>query len=366
MQLRLEGVSVGHGGRALLTDVGFTIARGEIACLLGPSGSGKTTLLRAIAGFEPVLAGRILGDERLLSAAGECLPPEARGIGMVFQDLALLPQLTALENVQLGLHRLPRRERGERARAMLALVGLRADEWRTYPHQLSGGQQQRVALARALAPKPGLLLLDEPFSSLDLDLRERLSQEVRRILQHEGMTALLVTHSQHEAFAMADRIGVLGEGRLRQWDSAYNLYHRPADRFVADFIGEGALVPGERLADGSIRIELGQVAARNAAGTAPGPVQVLLRPDDVVHDDASPVQATVLHKAFRGAEILYTLRLDSGTQLLSLVPSHHNHALGGKIGIRLDLEHVVTFDVARDTPSPTLPHQGGGGSSTAW
>jgi iron(III) transport system ATP-binding protein len=350
VQLRLENVSVGHGGTALLTDVSFTLTRGEIACLLGPSGSGKTTLLRAIAGFEPVLAGRILGDDRLLSAGGECLPPEARGIGMLFQDLALLPHLTALDNVQLGLHRLPPKARSERACAMLALVGLRADEWRAYPHQLSGGQQQRVALARALAPKPGLLLLDEPFSSLDLDLRERLSQEVRRILQHEGMTALLVTHSQHEAFAMADRIGVLGEGRLRQWDSAYNLYHRPADRFVADFVGEGALVPGMRNADGSITLELGRMPMRNGGESAPGPVQVLLRPDDVVHDDASPIQATVLHKAFRGAEILYTLRLDSGAQLLSLVPSHHNHALGGKIGIRLDLEHVVIFPA--DTGAP--------------
>ena len=344
MQLRLESVSAGYNGTAVVRDVSFTVARGEIACLLGPSGSGKTTLLRAIAGFEPLQAGRILGDGGLLSEPGRGLPPEKRGIGLLFQDLALLPHLSAFDNVGLGLHRLPRRARAERAREMLALVGLREHEMRAYPHELSGGQQQRIALARALAPKPGLLLLDEPFSSLDLGLRERLSQEVRRILQHEGMTALLVTHSQHEAFAMADCIGVLGEGRLRQWDSAYNLYHRPADRFVADFVGEGALVPGERDADGSVRIELGHTPARgDGADTEPGLVQVLLRPDDVVHDDASPVQATVLQKAFRGAEILYILRLDSGTRLLALVPSHHDHALGEKIGIRLDLEHVVTF-----------------------
>ncbi|MGH8481057.1 MAG: ABC transporter ATP-binding protein, partial [Nevskiaceae bacterium] len=211
-----------------------------------------------------------------------------------------------------------------------------------WPHELSGGQQQRVALARALAPRPGLLLLDEPFSSLDPELRERLGEDLRDILRREGTTALLVTHSQQEAFAMADVIGVIAEGRLHQWDSGYNLYHRPADRFVAGFIGEGVLVPGECEADGRVRIELGCV--RPLAPVAPGPVQVLLRPDDVVHDDASPLRAEVLRKAFRGAGILYTVQLPSGTELQSLVPSHHNHALGEAIGIRLDLEHVVVFN----------------------
>jgi iron(III) transport system ATP-binding protein len=341
MDLRLEEVGAGYGADEVVHGLGFALEAGAIGCLLGPSGSGKTTALRAIAGFEPVRTGRITLGGRLLSAPGVQVPPERRGVGMVFQDHALLPHLSAGQNVEFGLHRSPRAERGRRALELLELVGLGGSA-RAFPHELSGGQQQRVALARALAPRPSLLLLDEPFSSLDPELRERLGRELRRILRDAGTTALLVTHSQQEAFAIADVIGVIAEGRLRQWDTGYNLYHRPADRFVAGFIGEGVLVPGQGQADGSVQIELGRVRPR--MGVAAGPVQVLLRPDDVVHDDASALRAQVLDKAFRGAEILYTLRLPSGTQLQSLVPSHHDHALGEAIGIRLDLEHVVVFN----------------------
>ncbi|MGQ0585927.1 MAG: ABC transporter ATP-binding protein [Gammaproteobacteria bacterium] len=343
VNLRLEAVGAGYGGADVVHALGFGLEAGAIGCLLGPSGSGKTTALRAIAGFEPLRAGSIALGGRVLSGPGVHLPPEQRGIGMVFQDYALLPHLSALRNVQFGLHRSAPAERARRARELLELVGL-AGCAAAYPHELSGGQQQRVALARALAPKPALLLLDEPFSSLDPELRERLGQDVRRILRREGTTALLVTHSQQEAFAMADVIGVVADGRLRQWDTGYNLYHRPADRFVAGFIGEGVLVPGRCAADGSVQIELGH--ARPRIAVAPGPVEVLLRPDDVVHDDASALRAEVRHKAFRGAQILYTLRLPSGTEVQSLVPSHHDHALGEAIGIRLDLEHVVVFNGA--------------------
>ena len=220
-----------------------------------------------------------------------------------------------------------------------------------YPHELSGGQQQRVALARALAPKPDLLLLDEPFSNLDSGLRERLSLELREILKASGTTAILVTHDQHEAFAIADVIGLMNGGRIEQWDSAYNLYHRPANRFVADFIGQGVFVSGKVLPNAEIEIEFGALAAdvllpRQAGADDKmqrGMVDVLLRPDDVIHDDASPLQAEVLRKAFRGAEFLYTLRLPSGRDVLALVPSHHNHAIGEKIGVRLEVDHVVAF-----------------------
>ena len=341
MDLRLESIRAGYGERVVLHALSLHLAPGTVGCLLGPSGCGKTTALRAIAGFEPIAAGRILADGAAITEPGRIVPPEQRGIGMVFQDLALMPHLDVAANVAFGLHRTPRAERAARVSELLDLVGL-AGSAKAFPHQLSGGQQQRVALARALAPRPRLVLLDEPFSSLDVELRERLSQDVRAILLHEKATALLVTHSQFEAFAMADVIGVMRAGHLHQWARAYDLYHQPADRFVADFIGEGRLVKGSRRADGAVEMELGVLPARAETHPA-GPVEVLLRPDDVVHDDASPVQATVTGRAFRGAEFLYTLRLDSGSEVLSLVPSHHDHAIGSRIGIRLDVAHLIAF-----------------------
>jgi iron(III) transport system ATP-binding protein len=219
------------------------------------------------------------------------------------------------------------------------------------PKQLSGGQAQRVAIARGLFVRPRLLLLDEPFSNLDIELRERLGGELRGLLQAADTTALLVTHDQHEAFAIADEIGIMSGGRIQQWDTAYNLYHQPANRFVADFVGQGAFLPGTVQRGQHIRMELGLLeSAQPIHCTEHGDlcdtgclVDVLLRPDDVVHDDASPVTAEVMAKAFRGAEFLYTLRLASGATLLSLVPSHHNHAIGERIGIRLEIDHVVAY-----------------------
>jgi iron(III) transport system ATP-binding protein len=241
------------------------------------------------------------------------------------------------------LHQLERSQRQKRVDELLDVVGLQGFK-KSYPHELSGGQQQRVALARALAPKPDLLLLDEPFSNLDVDLRERLGLEVREILKQQNATAILVTHDQHEAFAIADEIGVMYQGQIQQWDSAYRIYHEPANRFVADFVGEGVFMPGKVLAHDAIEIELGVVGGQMPRDCCLGcTVDVLVRPDDVVHDDRSALQAKVVAKAFRGADFLYTLELASGMRLLSLVPSHHNHAIGEKIGIKLEIDHVIAF-----------------------
>ena len=349
-QLELHGVVQRYGKHTIVDGVNFALEAGSIACLLGPSGCGKTTLLRCIAGFEEIAGGEIKLHGQVVSRAGQRVAPEKRRIGMVFQDYALFPHLTVEENVAFGLGRQPDAEAHLRVRQLLATVGLHG-QGDKYPHELSGGQQQRVALARALAPRPELILLDEPFSNLDVGLRERLSVEVREILKREGSTAILVTHDQHEAFAMADEIGIMYEGRIQQWDVPYNLYHRPANRFVADFIGQGVLLPGVVASGTHVEMELGKLVSdipiacsETCANCADGcDVDVLLRPDDVVHDDRSPLQAEVLHKAFRGADILYTLRLASGAEVLSLVPSHHNHAIGEKIGIRLDADHVIAF-----------------------
>ncbi len=341
--LELKDVGKTFGTTPVVHSLSFRLEQGAIGCLLGPSGCGKTTVLRLVAGFEAVSTGEILIDGNVVSAPGQTLPPERRQVGMVFQDYALFPHLTVEKNIAFGLHRWPPDARASRVRELLELVGLK-DHARLYPHQLSGGQQQRVALARALAPKPELLLLDEPFSNLDVELRERLGLELRQILKHENMTAILVTHDQQEAFAMADEIGVMHEGRIQQWDDAYRLYHQPANRFVADFIGQGVFLPGTVLNSHQIEIELGILDGSFPPECSRGcPVDVLIRPDDIVHDDASPLLGEVVHKAFRGASILYTLRLPSGGTALSLVPSHHNHALGEKIGIRLDVDHVVAF-----------------------
>ncbi len=339
---------MGYAGRTVVERLSFSLPRGVIACLLGPSGCGKTSVLRALAGFEPIMAGRIALDKRLLSEPGRLVPPEQRRIGMVFQDYALFPHLTVARNVGFGLQ--GRADAQARVHEMLDTVGLSHAAQR-YPHELSGGQQQRVALARALAPQPEVLLLDEPFSNLDVSLRERLAGEVRDILKATQTTAVMVTHDQHEAFAVADVVGVLADGRLQQWDTAYALYHQPANRFVADFVGQGAFVRAQVLDAHRLRLQLGEVSGEDAVFTTSRAlpftpdtaVEVLLRPDDVQHDDASPIQARVVHKAFKGAEFLYTLALADGTQLLSLVPSHHDHATGEAIGIRLDISHVVAF-----------------------
>jgi iron(III) transport system ATP-binding protein len=345
LQLAYEGNADGHEA---VRGLSFTIERGAIGCLLGPSGCGKTTVLRCIAGFETPTAGRILLNGEVVSSAQRNLPPERRRIGMVFQEHALFPHLSAAQNIAFGLGR--EDSTGGRVQELAGLTGI-TEFLQKYPHELSGGQQQRVALARALAPRPDLLLLDEPFSNLDTGMRERISLELRDIIKASGATAVLVTHDQHEAFAIADEIGVMRDGRIEQWDLAYNLYHRPVNRFVADFVGQGVFLPAKVLNPNQVEIELGVLD-----GAIPHACQigcavcgkgcladVLLRPDDVIHDDAAPTQAEVVHKAFRGAEILYTLKLASGRKVLALVPSHHNHALGERIGIRLDVDHVVAF-----------------------
>ena len=348
--LEVLSAGVAYGRVAAVHDISFRLERGQIGCLLGPSGCGKTTALRAVAGFEPLVAGEIRLEGECISRPGLTLAPERRRIGMVFQDYALFPHLSVAGNISFGLKGMDGVARAGRVAELLDLTGL-AGSADKYPHELSGGQQQRVALARALAPQPQLMLLDEPFSNLDTELRERLSLELREILKAANTTAILVTHDQHEAFAIADVIGLMNQGRIEQWDAAYNLYHRPANRFVADFIGQGVFVNGKVLAGNQVQIEFGDLA-----GDIPMPchqgcdacgkgcsVDVLLRPDDVIHDDASHLQAEVLRKAFRGAEFLYTLRLPSGREVLALVPSHHNHAIGEKIGIRLEVDHVVAF-----------------------
>lgn len=341
--LALEQLAVAYGPHTVVKNISFALAQGQIGCLVGPSGCGKTTILRAIAGFEAPAAGAISLQGVEVSNALTQQAPEQRKVGMVFQDFALFPHLTVADNISFGLKQLDKAEKKAKVKQLLQLVGL-PDLGQRYIHQLSGGQQQRVALARALAPEPKVLLLDEPFSSLDAEFREVLARDIRKILKQLQITAVLVTHDQFEAFAMADMIGVMQHGQLQQWATPYELYHRPANRFVADFVGRGVMLPGQMLDQQQVTTCLGVFRQRYLVEVQAGDqVDILIRPDDIVHDDDSDIKATVLDKSFRGSHILYTLALATGEQVYCLALSHHNHAIGEQIGIRLDLDHLVLF-----------------------
>ena len=336
--LEISNVSHSFGDTKVVHSVTLSLGQGEVGCLLGASGSGKTTLLRCIAGFEKPNAGKIKVDGETVADDAKNTAPENRQVAMVFQDYALLPHLSARQNVLFALHARRPDEAESIADEMLRKVGLQAFAAR-YPHELSGGQQQRVAIARALAPTPRLLLMDEPFSNVDATMRADLGQEIRELLLASNTTTLIATHDHDDAFTLGQSVGVMQDGQLVQWDSAYNVYHQPASRFVADFVGRGAWLEGEVVGDNEIRIEPGIVTGRMTQEFGIGErVALLLRPDDVVHDDDSKLQATVVERRFKGSAFIYEIALPSGQILYSLVPSHHDHAVGESIGIRFDTE----------------------------
>jgi len=341
--LELNNVSVALEHTVIVRNISLHLQEGMIGCLLGPSGCGKTTLLRAIAGFEQALEGEIRIAGVAVSNQQMCLPVEQRQVGMVFQDYALFPHLTVRDNISFGLKGMGAAARDARVQELASMLKI-AEYLDAYPHRLSGGQQQRVAVARAMAPKPRILLLDEPFASLDVELREEIAREIRQVLKHDGITAILVSHNQYEAFAMADEIGVMRAGELLQWSTPFELYHQPTCAYVADFVGEGVFLNGTVLDAERVETALGVLGGGELHGFGAGTeVSVLIRPDDVIHDDDSPKTARVLDKAFRGSQYLYTLEMPDGTHVLSLVPSHHRHAQGEMIGIHIEMDHLVAF-----------------------
>ena len=347
--LSLQNISVTYQQQNIVSDINFDLIEGDISCLLGPSGCGKTTLLRIIAGFEKPTLGTVKLKDRIISDSKYVVPPEQRRIGMVFQDFALFPHLTVEQNIIFGLKNQNTQNNRQRCNELLKLINLIGTNDK-YPHQLSGGQQQRVALARAMAPRPEILLLDEPFSSLDVELREQLAREVRQILKLENITAILVTHDQNEAFAMADKVGLINDGKLIQWDTPYNLYHKPATRFAADFIGQGEFIAGEYIGDNQIKTEIGIINGVVPAECKPGcKLELLIRPDDIIHDDNSDFKLEIVERLFRGADFLYTLKLDSGGTLICIASSHHDHKLHEKLGVKFDVSHIVMFPNINET-----------------
>jgi iron(III) transport system ATP-binding protein len=342
--LAITNISMAYEEKVVINNLSLTLKQGEIGCLLGESGCGKTSVLRTIGGFEHPQSGVIHINGELVSSEGFLMPPAKRSIGMVFQDYALFPHLNVIDNVAFGLQRLKKTTARKRVMEMLELVKLQTLS-KSFPHELSGGQQQRVALARALAMQPRLLLMDEPFSNLDVSLREELSVEVRKILEQAGTSTLFVTHNQQEAFALADTVAVMRQGSICQWDTPYTLYHKPANPFVADFIGEGKLINGCIKDDKTVETGLGRFPLPDMADTfvAGQEVSMLIRPEDVIHDDGSALQAKVLQRTFRGANIMYELQLAPGDIIQALVPSSCDHIAGEMVGIRPEVGHVVVF-----------------------
>lgn len=347
-ELSVQNVTVAYGDSVVVNDVSFELKEGEIGCFLGPSGCGKSTLLRAISGFEGITQGRIVLDGKVLSEPSSMIEPENREMGMVFQDIALFPHLTIRENVEFGIQHLGKKERLSRVEHLLKLVNLSGFEDR-YPDSLSGGQQQRIALIRAIAPKPKLLLMDEPFSGLDAKLREELVPDVRDILLQEQIRAILVTHDQMEAFAMADQVAIINQGQIHQSSSAYNIYHRPATRFVASFIGYGDFLAAKVRDQYSVDSALGCITTETKHGFGPGDqVDLLIRPDDILHDDDSEFEGVIVSRWFRGSHFLYRVKLDSGKVIYCFASSHHNHCVGQAIGLRVHVDHLVLFDTKKE------------------
>jgi iron(III) transport system ATP-binding protein len=325
----LAEVSKSFGATRAVREVSLEIEHGELMAVLGPSGCGKTTLLRLIAGFEAPDRGSVTVGDETVAGPGTLVPPEKRRVGMVFQDFALFPHLTVEANIAFGLSRRPREERDELTRRTLELVGLQHKTGR-HPHELSGGERQRVALARALAPEPEVVLLDEPFSSLDATLRADLRREVELILRDAEATALLVTHDQEEALSLADRLAVMREGRIVQVGAPEEVYGHPASRWAAQFVGEVNVLAGVAR-EGGVETELGRFDLRAPAA---GTVHVAVRPEQLELTARHDGNAEVVSREFRGHDVLYRLRHEGGRTVLVQLPSLELYEVGARVFVR--------------------------------
>ncbi len=344
--LIVDSLSLAYGGSTVVKAATFSLEVGEIGCLLGPSGCGKSTLLRGIAGFEHPVGGAVSMDGVILSEPSLLVEPENRNIGMAFQDFALFPHLNVERNITYGLNKLSKTIQRQRVDELLNLFGLPGYNNRM-PHSLSGGEQQRIALARAIAPKPKLLLMDEAFSNLDVELRLSIVPEVRDILKQESISAILVTHDQREAFAMADWLGVMEDGRILQWADPRLLYHRPATRFVAQFVGEGELIEAIATSDTKLKSSLGTHDVHQNHNIDVGnSVEILIRPDDIYFDEVnmSELVGEIVQISFHGSHHQYRVQLKSDQQVFCLAASYHRHEVGERIGLVPKLETLVVFN----------------------
>ncbi|WP_338728689.1 ABC transporter ATP-binding protein [Haladaptatus sp. DJG-WS-42] len=344
--LTLNDVGKSFGSERVLDYLSFSVREGEILTLLGPSGCGKTTTLRLIAGLARPDDGTIRLNDTVVAGNGGFLEPEERGIGVVFQEFALFPHLTAAENIAFGLKDMPKAAREKRVEELLHLVGLTTHREST-PDQLSGGQQQRVALARSLAPEPEILLLDEPFSNLDVDLRVEMREEVRRIIKEAGVTAISVTHDQEEAFSISDRVAVMNDGKLEQIGSPEQVFQHPESRFVAGFLGHASFLSGTVSGD-SVETGIGTIPRDQIHGLVTEydetEIDVLVRPDDLVARPASESQAGghIVYRRYLGPTVLYRVELETGDVLECM----HNHDARVSLGMPVTVSLAADHDLA--------------------
>ncbi|MGK7942480.1 MAG: ABC transporter ATP-binding protein [Crocosphaera sp.] len=335
-----------HQAIAAVDQISFNLAQGEILGLLGPSGCGKTTLLRMIAGFEQPNAGTIELGGNLVASSQKILPPEQRNTGMVFQDYALFPHLNIADNIAFGLNKkkMPKKEIKKRIAEVLTLVGLEGLEKR-YPHQLSGGQQQRVALARALAPKPALILLDEPLSNLDVQVRLRLRHEIRHILKGTGITAIFVTHDQEEAMAICDKIAVMSSGKIEQLGTPEEIYTCPMSRFVAEFVTQANFIPAKRRGE-LWTTEIGQWELPSTGNHLPEG-ELMVRQEDIKLEADDTAEVVISDRQFLGREYRYCLRTPSGCQLHARTTIQTQLPIGTKVQLAIASQSAQVF--------PTVP-----------
>ena len=342
MKLEIKNISLNLDGDRILDNLNLSINEEEIISIIGPSASGKTSLLRVIAGFENITTGKIKLNNQVVDDTLIVIGPEKRNIGIIFQDLALFPHLNCAENITFGISKLPTEEQIQRLQRLEEVLSI-TEISKKFPHEISGGQQQRVAIARALAPKPEILLLDEPFSALDEELKEKLLADVKILLKEEKITTIVITHNIKEAFQLSDKIAFLNDKKIIQIDSPYNIYHKPMTREIANFCGIGSFINGKIVDANHVLTDLGKHFGETSPYDIGTNVDIMIRPDDVIHDDDSTKSAKVVEKIFHGSDFLYKLKLSGGENIFCYTPSHHNHAVNEVIGIKSEMDHLILF-----------------------
>lgn len=343
MKLEIENISLNIDGNLIIDNLNLNICEQEIISIIGPSASGKSSLLRIIAGFENVNSGRVKINGVIVDDRSKVVEPQNRQVGIIFQDLALFPHLNCEDNILFGISKHTPAEKFKRLNRLSNLLDI-SGILKSFPHEISGGQQQRIAIARALAPKPEILLLDEPFSALDEKLKETLMSDVKKLLQEEKITTIVITHNIKEAFEISDKIAFLDDKKIIQYDTAYNLYHKPLTKEIANFCGIGSFINGKVIDVNHVQTKLGQFFGNTSQFTIGSNVKVMIRPDDIIHDDNSTQSAKVIEKSFHGSDFLYKLELSDGERVFCYTPSHHNHALNEVIGIKPVIDHLIIFN----------------------